>query len=110
MLSCIPIYLQFPSLFATYDVSKCEIRYQWILEVYYISRLQTSLVQFLSDGTAKTKLATLEFLYCLDFVKTSNGGAYGHVNNRKFRGKYYLGVASRSSQIDIRVFLLIILV
>ena len=27
---CIPIYLQFPSLFATYDVSKCEIRYQWM--------------------------------------------------------------------------------
>ena len=23
------IYLQFPSLFAPYDVSKCEFRYQW---------------------------------------------------------------------------------
>ena len=27
---CIPIYLQFPSLFETYDVSKCKIKYQWI--------------------------------------------------------------------------------
>ena len=27
---CIPIYLRILSLFVTYDVSKCEIRYQWI--------------------------------------------------------------------------------
>ena len=27
---CNPIYLQFPSLFATYYVSKYEIRYQWM--------------------------------------------------------------------------------
>ena len=27
---CIPIYLQFSSLLATHDVSKCEIRSQWM--------------------------------------------------------------------------------
>ena len=27
---CIPIYLQFPSLFVTYDASKYEIRHQWM--------------------------------------------------------------------------------
>ena len=27
---CIPIYLQFPSLFETHDVSKYDIRYQWM--------------------------------------------------------------------------------
>ena len=65
---CIPIYLQFSSLFATYDASKFETRYQW-MQYDYISRLQTSLVQFLSNDTAKTKLAILAFLYCGEFVK-----------------------------------------
>ena len=32
--------------------------------------LQTSLVQFLSNGKAKTKLAILATLYCGEFVKT----------------------------------------
>ena len=32
--------------------------------------LQVSLVLFLSNGTAKTKLAILPFLYCGDFVKS----------------------------------------
>ena len=31
--------------------------------------LQTTLVQFISNGTAKTKLAILAFLYCGEFVK-----------------------------------------
>ena len=66
---CIPIYLQFPSLFLHY-VSKCEITYQCVQE-NYISKLQTSLVQFVSDGTAKIKLAILAFLYCGEFVKNS---------------------------------------
>ena len=37
---CIVIFLQFRSLFAPFDVSKCRIRYQWVLEDK-ISRLQT---------------------------------------------------------------------
>ena len=37
----------------------------------YILRLQTSLVLFISYGTAKMKLAILAFLYCGEFVKTS---------------------------------------
>ena len=34
-----------------------------------MSWLLTSLVQFLSDGTAKTKLAILALLFCGEFVK-----------------------------------------
>ena len=33
--------------------------------------MQYSLVQFLSDGIAKTKLPKLAFLYCEEFVKNS---------------------------------------
>ena len=29
---CIPIYFQFPSLSTHYSVSKCKIRYQWVLD------------------------------------------------------------------------------
>ena len=36
-----------------------------------MSRLQTSLVQFLFNGTAKAKLAILAFLYCGEFVKNA---------------------------------------
>ena len=36
------------------------------------SRLQTSLVQVIFNGTAKTKLAILALLYCSEFVKTPN--------------------------------------
>ena len=32
-----------------------------------------SLVQFLSDGKAKMKLAILSFLFCGELMKTSNG-------------------------------------
>ena len=46
------------------DVSKCEIRYQ-LMYLVYTSVMQTSLVKFLSNGLAKTKLAILAFLYCL---------------------------------------------
>ena len=35
-------------------------------------RLQISLVQFILNGRAKTKLAILAFLCCGEFVKTSN--------------------------------------
>ena len=35
--------------------------------------LQTSLDQFLSNVTAKTKFAILAFLYCAEFVKKPNG-------------------------------------
>ena len=58
---CIPIYMQFPSLFTPHDVSKCDIRYQWV-QADYISRLKTLLVLFISNGTAKTKLAIFGIL------------------------------------------------
>ena len=65
---CIPIYFQFPSLFALYDISKCDIRYQWV-RAHYISRLKTLLVFSISKDTAKTKLAILASLYCWEFAK-----------------------------------------
>ena len=34
--------------------------------------LKTSSVLLISNGTAKTKLAILQFLYCGEFVKTSH--------------------------------------
>ena len=37
----------------------------------YISRLQTSLVKLILNGTAKTKLAILAFLHCGEIVKNS---------------------------------------
>ena len=52
---CISIYLQFPSLLAPFDVSKCEITCRW-LQKYCISRLRTSLVQLISNDTTKTRL------------------------------------------------------
>ena len=58
---CIPKYLLFPNCFITYDVGKCEIRYLWVQEDY-ISGLRTSLFLFISNGTAKAKLAILAFL------------------------------------------------
>ena len=47
---CIPIHLQFPPLVAPYDASKCETKCQ-LLCVDYVSRLQTLLVLFISNGT-----------------------------------------------------------
>ena len=65
---CILIYLRFVSLFAPYNISKCEIRWQWVHEDC-ISGLKNSLVLFISNGTAKTKLAILAFLCCAEFMK-----------------------------------------
>ena len=67
---CITMYLQLRSFFAPCDISKCEIRCQWVYEDY-ISGLKTSLVSFISNGTAKTKLPILAFLCCGEFMKTS---------------------------------------
>ena len=47
-------YLQFPSLFTLYDVSKCEIRYRWA-QGDYIPRLQISFVWLISKGTVQKK-------------------------------------------------------
>ena len=62
---CVPTYLQFLSLFASTDVSKCEIRNQGVHKGY-ILKLNITLNQFIFYGRAKTKLATLAFLYCRD--------------------------------------------
>ena len=64
---CIPIYLQFSSLFAPY-FCKCEIICQQIQEDY-ISRMQTSLVWFISNGTAKIRLAIEFFTVCTKLAK-----------------------------------------
>ena len=69
---CIPIYLLFPNFSVPYyDVGKCEITYLWVSEDY-ISRLRTSLFLFISNGTAKAKLAILACLYCGKSAKNSN--------------------------------------
>ena len=65
---CILRNLQFSSLFALHDASKCKIRYQWV-KGDYIWRLWNSLFLLISNDTAKTKLAILAFLYCGEFVK-----------------------------------------
>ena len=46
------------------------MRCQWV-EEDYLSRLQTSLILLISKSTAKTKLQKFTFLYCGEFVKTS---------------------------------------
>ena len=56
------------------DVGKCEIIYQWVQEDY-ISGLQSSLVQLVSNGAAKMNLEILAFLFCGELVKNSNVGA-----------------------------------
>ena len=71
---CVVIYLQFSSLFATNDASKCEIRNQGIHQDY-ISRLHASSAQLIFNGRAKTKLAMLAFLCCGEFVKNSTVSA-----------------------------------
>ena len=68
---CIHIYLQFSSLFAPTVLSKCEIRNQGVHEDY-ISRLNALLEYSSFNGRAKTKLAMLAFLYCVEFVKNSS--------------------------------------
>ena len=43
-----------------------------LLTTGYVSRFKISLVQLISNGTGKTKLAILAFLCCGQFVKNSN--------------------------------------
>ena len=69
---CIPIFLQFSSPVVPTDISKCEIRNQGIYE-NYISWIQSLLDELILNGTAKTKLAMLAFLYCEGIVKNSIG-------------------------------------
>ena len=57
-----------------YDFCKHEIEYQWVKE-HTILMLKTSSVLYISNGTAKTRLAIMPFLYCEEFVKTSSGSA-----------------------------------
>ena len=64
--------MQFPSLFATIDVSKYEIRNQW--ECYhYILRSNATLDSLILINGTKTKLVMLAFLYCGEIVKNSIG-------------------------------------
>ena len=58
------------SLCESYDVSKYGNRCQCEEEDYML-RLQISLLLFISNGRAKTKLGILAFLCCGEFVKTS---------------------------------------
>ena len=57
-----PYICSFSIYFVPYYVSKCKIRYLWVPEAYILS-LQTPLVFFISNGTAKTELAILTFFY-----------------------------------------------
>ena len=67
---CIPLCLQFSSLFAPTDVSKWE---NWNQGTHgdYISRVHALLDQLIFDGRVQTKLAMLPFLYQSAFVKNS---------------------------------------
>ena len=59
---CIPLCLQFSSLFAPTDINKLEIRNQGTHEDY-ISRLHALLDQLIFNSRAKTKLAMLPFFH-----------------------------------------------
>ena len=51
----------------------------------YLSRLQTLLVFLICNGTVKTKLAALVFLYCGEIVKYSIVlGDYNYSNSVEF--------------------------
>ena len=68
---CTTIYLHFSSLFAPDGVSKCEIKYQWLLKVC-ILKLHSS---FLFISNVEPKLSWqyyLSSLYCGKFMKTLN--------------------------------------
>ena len=67
---CVPTYLQFSSLFITTDVSKYEIRNQWVYD-YYILRPNATLDWLIFSDRAKTKLAMLAFFYYGEIVKNS---------------------------------------
>ena len=67
---CVHIYLQFSSLFTTTDVSKYEIRNQWVYD-HCILRSNATLDWLILSNRAKTKLAMLAFLYCGEIVKNT---------------------------------------
>ena len=84
---CIPIHLQFPSLFAPYNFSKCEIRCQWSIRVLYfktsahwsgsfwMAQLRRSCQYWhsgIADSLWKTLLMhrTLSSVNVVDLVKT----------------------------------------
>ena len=69
----ISIYLQFPSLFAPYDISKCGLDVSGHKRITFQSCRLHQLVSFSSNDTAETKLEILAFLYCEEFAKTFNG-------------------------------------
>ena len=54
-----------------FAAGKRQIKCQWV-QYNCISRFNILLVWYFSNGTAKTKLAILAFLYCGVFVKNSN--------------------------------------
>ena len=58
---CIPIYLQFSTLFVPYNDSKCYILYVSGYKKILFQSSQILLDLFISNGTAKTKLTILEF-------------------------------------------------
>ena len=105
---CIPIYLQFSSLFAPTVVSKCEIRNQGVHEDY-VSRLHALLEQLIFKARDKTKLAMLAFLHCGEIVKNSNTYIISYVVKHaqnlnllyvtiQIHNKYYLSVSKRTRQ------------
>ena len=59
----------------SYDGSKCKLKCQLVQEDY-ISMWQTSLVLLIFNGTARTQLAILAFMYCEEFVKNSVAASY----------------------------------
>ena len=69
ILALWPILYSHIFQFAPFNANKCVIRYQLVFEDK-ISRLQTLLVLFFSNGIAKTKLAILAFLCYRDLWKT----------------------------------------
>ena len=62
-------------IYWSYDGSKCKLKCQLVQEDY-ISMLQTSLVLLIFNGTARTQLAILAFMYCEEFVKNSVAASY----------------------------------
>ena len=69
LLECI-FFLQFPSLFVPYDVSKYQLKCR-LGQEDSMSLVQILLVLLMLNGTAKGKLAILAFSHCGEFVKNS---------------------------------------
>ena len=78
MLTLLPtlysqIYISsFLLLFVPIDIKKCEITNQGLYE-NHISWVQILLNELIFNGTDKTTLAMLTFLYYGEFVKNSSG-------------------------------------